>query len=118
MFTLPQNSLTQLISATSRSFADAPKLLGIEWLDSSTPTVYVTGARDAILSAILDSTQGAMGAPLAVLAQPTCPGDVIQTPGHSCHAARAVADPEVSKLCFEVRSAGPGRFVVHVSSAR
>lgn len=43
-----------------------------------------------------------MNAPVSVLVQPTCPGDVILTSSHGSYSTRATNDPETAAICFEV----------------
>lgn len=45
-----------LIAALVR-FIDQPQWLAIEWADGARPTMYITPARDALLSALLDAAQ-------------------------------------------------------------
>lgn len=38
-------------------FSDHPQWLGLEWTDGAPPTMYITTAREAILTAVLDIGQ-------------------------------------------------------------
>ena len=38
-------------------FIDQPQWLAIEWTDGARPTMYITPARDALLTALLDAAQ-------------------------------------------------------------
>ncbi len=38
-------------------FADEPQWLGLEWVDGSAPSVYMSTARDALLATLLDAAQ-------------------------------------------------------------
>ena len=38
-------------------FADQPQWLGLEWTDGAPPTMYITTAREAVLTAVLDIAQ-------------------------------------------------------------
>ena len=38
-------------------FIDQPQWLAIEWTDGAQPTMYITPARDALLTALLDAAQ-------------------------------------------------------------
>ena len=41
-------------------FSDQPQWLGLEWTDGAPPTMYITTAREAILTAILDAAQASL----------------------------------------------------------
>lgn len=49
-----------LIAALVR-FINHPQWLAIEWADGARPTMYITPARDALLSALLDTAQVMLG---------------------------------------------------------
>ena len=38
-------------------FSDEPQWLALEWTDGAPPAMYITPARDALLTAILDAAQ-------------------------------------------------------------
>lgn len=38
-------------------FIDQPQWMAIEWTDGARPTMYITPARDALLTALLDAAQ-------------------------------------------------------------
>ena len=53
-------------------YDEDPQLLGIEWKDAgSVRSIYVTPARDSVLSALLYTAQTASGRPIPVLPYPT-----------------------------------------------
>ncbi|KAK9807966.1 hypothetical protein WJX73_008492 [Symbiochloris irregularis] len=58
-------------------FVEEPQWLAFEWLDGTPPSMFISAARDAILTATLDIAQGVAGRCIPVLPQHTFPGDVV-----------------------------------------
>ncbi|KAL0040215.1 hypothetical protein WJX77_000548 [Trebouxia sp. C0004] len=100
-------------------FIDQPQWLALEWTDGAPPTMYITPAREAVLTALLDAAQISSGRAIPVLPHHTYPGNVILSSKASSGLSPPVHwDPEIEKLslahlgaaCREALAAvvGPG----------
>lgn len=82
-------------------FAEDPKLLAVEWIDSFVPTQYISPARDGILAAMLDAAQVANGRPIPVLAGFTHPGDPLLSGRSLAHSTAVEVEPDVEKAYMD-----------------
>lgn len=108
------------LSAVIR-FPEDPQWLGVEWADGSPLAIYVTPARDAVISAIIDAAQMAAGRPIPVLMHPTLPGEALSVARRvglsvlsSSGSAMTVAverDAEVEKYYVAILQAAAKEFL-------
>eukprot|EP00210_Caulerpa_lentillifera_P007523 g7188.t1 len=92
------------ISALVR-FIEEPQKFGIEWMDGSSPTLYSSTSRDAILAAILDTSQTNAGRPIPVIPELSLAGDTIYG-NRNCGGASlpTLRVPELEHLYLRVLS--------------
>lgn len=92
------------ISALIR-FIEEPQKLGIEWMDGTTPTFYTSTSRDAILAAILDTSQTNAARPIPVIPDVSMTGDTIYGSRHGVGSSLPVSlVPELEHLYLRVLS--------------
>lgn len=81
-------------------FSEDPQWLGIEWVDGTPSTLYVTPARDALLSSIMHAVQNAAHRPVPVIPSLTGGGDsIVNAKGASAVGTPAIAfDSEIERM--------------------
>lgn len=84
-------------------YADEPQWLGIEWADGAERCIYITPARDTLLTALLYASQAAAKRIIEVKPYPTGPGDpLIRLPKHPVGTPAIFPDAVSESICLHL----------------